>query len=103
MKAVVLWFNRNSGEGMIRGLDGCEGTAFLFACNIPGKKTWYPETACVYYVEGEVIDITVTEEGRFIAPITPGIFDKEKWDKLDQSKLAFKCDNNGKALNGLFK
>lgn len=103
MKAVVLFFDRSRGEGMIKGLDGCSGIREIYACNIPGKKTWYPETACVFYIEGEIIDITVTNEGRFIVPTTPGIFDKEKWNKLDQTKLAFKCDDSGKAINGFFK
>lgn len=100
MKAVVLYFNRNSGEGMVQGLDDCQGTAMVYACNIPGKKTWYPETACVFYVEGQIIDFEMNDH--FVVPVTPGIFDEEKWNSLDHDRLAFKCDENGKATNGLF-
>lgn len=87
---------------MIEGLDGCRGFREIYACNIPGKKTWFAETACVFYVEGQIIDFDI-KEGGFIVPTTPGIFDAEKWNSLDQDRLAFKCDENGKAINGLFK
>jgi hypothetical protein len=76
-------------------------TAFIYACNIPGKKTWYPETACMYFNEGQEIEVIQDANG-FIIPQTPGIFDESKWNGLDQSRLAFKCDENGKATTGLF-
>ncbi len=34
---------------------------------------------------------------------SPGIFDEDKWNSLDQNSLAFRCDDSGKALNGLFR
>lgn len=77
----------------------------LYACNIQGKKTWYPETACVYYKTGQVIDVELKVFHGFtlfVCGLTPGHFDRAHWERLDQSKLAFKCDENGKALNGLF-
>jgi hypothetical protein len=101
IECVVLWFNRTSGEGMVQGIGGgpCRE---IYASNIPGKKTWYPQTACVYYGEGQIIEVDVTEKGRFIVPRTPGIFDEEKWNSLDHDRLAFRCDDKGEAINGLF-
>jgi hypothetical protein len=95
----VIWFNRKSGEGMVK--DSAGHTAMFYACNIPGKKTWFPETACMYFNEDQEIEVIQDENG-FILPQTPGIFDEAKWNSLDQSRLAFKCDENGKAITGLF-
>lgn len=99
LKAKVIDFNRLRGEGLIR-TEGYAGIQVIYACNLPGKKTWYAETACVYYETGDQIEITSTPDGMIC--LTPGIFDKAKWDGLDQSRLAFRCDEDGKALNGLF-
>lgn len=100
IECVVLWFNRQSGEGWVQSLEDRSGN-YIYACNIKGKRTWYESTACVYYAEGEIVNIEVDENG-FLIGHTPGIFDSEKWNKLDQSRLAFKCDEQGKAINGLF-
>lgn len=99
MKAKVICFSRSSGEGLLRPEGG--GALVLYACNIPGKKTWYPETACMYYEEGQEIEVTIDEYG-FVIPITPGIFDKAKWDSLDHDQLAFKCDETDDIVTGLF-
>lgn len=101
IECYVISFDRNRGEGMIRAVYGNGlnwGT--IYACNIPGKKTWYPETACVYYGVGQVIEVCVDDN--FNIPVTRGEFDAEKWAGLDQSRLAFKCNDDGKAINGLF-
>ena len=77
----------------------------IYACNINGKKTWYPKTACVYYTEGQEVDVELKVFSNFklfVNGLTPGHFDSERWNSLDQSRLAFKCDENGKAINGLF-
>lgn len=102
-KARVLWFDASSGEGSVRGLNG-EGTFGLYACNIPGTRTWYPETACVTHAEGQVIDVElkVSYGCSILVSHTPGTLDKAKWDALDQSKLAFKCNEAGEPVNGLF-
>lgn len=100
-KAKVLYFDRLSGEGMIQA----ENQVFvLYACNIEGKKTWYPETACVYYVKDQEIDVELKWDNYacFAIGLTQGTVDQEKWNRLDQSRLAFKCDESGKAVNGLF-
>jgi hypothetical protein len=103
-KAEVLWFDKLSGEGMVRGLDG-EGTFALYACNIKGKRTWYETTACVYHEAGQVIDLEVMvfySSNALAVSHTQGTFDANKWNSLDQSKLAFKCNEDGQAVNGLF-
>ncbi len=108
LKARVDWFNQASGEGMVTiiGKDGTEVSSVIHACNIKGKKTWYPETACVYYTKGQDIEVELSFHGYcsqiFVKGVTQGHFDKEGWDNLDQNKLAFKCDDDGKAINGLF-
>ena len=81
------------------------GLREIYACNIKETKTWYSETACVFYTEGQVVDVEIKVFSNFklfICGLTPGHFDAEKWNSLNQSKLAFKCDENGRAINGLF-
>lgn len=98
-KAEVMWFDKSSGVGAVKDLDnGVRHT--LYACNVKGKKTWYPETACVYVMAGDIIDVKL-DSGLAVC-LTQGIIDEDKWSSLDQSKLAFKCDETGKAISGLF-
>lgn len=99
-KLKVRWFDKLRGEGSVESLDG-EFFGIIYACNIPGKKTWFPETACVYYERGQVVDADITDY-RAIRLFTKGIFDADKWNSLDQDRLAFRCDDDGKAINGLF-
>jgi len=100
IKARVRWFNKYDGCGGITGLDG--GNGHLYACNIKGKKTWYPETACVYFEAGDIIDVYVDEDTGIIVCETQGKFDQEKWDSLDHDQLAFTCNEDGEATTGLF-
>lgn len=98
----VRWFDKRDGEGMVSGE---AGTFYINAAGIPGKKTWYGSTACVFYTEGQIIEAEIVEEhdrGGYLRLITPGTFDQVKWDSLDHDRLAFRCDENGNALNGLF-
>lgn len=77
----------------------------IYACNIQGKKTWYPETACVYYNTGDVVDVEIqVTHGfeRFVIGLTPGILDEEHWNRIKDQSLAFRCDENGNAVTGLF-
>ena len=99
-KATVLWFDRSRGEGMIRVEDG--HVTFVHAANIPGKKTWYDETACVYYEKRQEIEVRWDAQIQQWRCETRGHFDAEKWAGLPQERLAFKCDEDGKAINGLF-
>ena len=101
--AEVRWFDRSSGVGNIYvpALDQCYT---IYACNLPGKKTWFAETACVYYNEGQQIQVTLDARMSvtFIIGQTVAFIDNEKWNSLDQSKLAFKCDDEGHVITGLF-
>lgn len=101
-EAVVMSWDQLRGEGWIRLSDG--SARDIYACNIPGRKTWFPETACVFYKQGETIqvklDIHTTKT--FVIGLTPGHLDTEKWNSLDQSKLAFRCNEAGEAVTGLF-
>lgn len=102
-KATVVSWSGSEGLVEIHGTDLMFQT--VYACNIAGKKTWYPETACVYYKVGETVDVEFEAFGDFklfVCGLTPGHFDAERWDSLDKSRLAFKCDENGNAINGLF-
>lgn len=100
--ATVLSFDLSRGQGLIRVDDGSDGGSItsIYACNLPGRKTWYPETACTYYEVGT--EVQVTFEFKLAVSHTPAIIDEAKWTSLDQSKLAFKCDADGQAINGLF-
>lgn len=78
----------------------------LYACNIKGAKTWYPETACVSYSVGQVVDVELKvfhDFQLFVCGLTPGILDVEHWNKIKDQSLAFRCDENGNAVTGLFK
>jgi hypothetical protein len=102
--AKVNWMRPGDGEGWVTILETGDSLP-IYACNIKGTKTWYPETACVYYETGQVVDVEckVFAGGQvFVCGLTPGYFDADKWARLDQKRLAFKCDDNGNAINGLF-
>ena len=99
MRVTVCWFDKKSGTGWVRAGDG--SSAPIYACNIKGKRTWYAETACVYYSDGQEVEIEQDENG-FVIGVTPGTLDQDKWNSLDQARLAFRCDDTGKAVNGLF-
>ncbi len=102
-KAEVRWFDKSSGEGSVRGLNG-EGSWTLYACNIKGTKTWFANTACVHYAKGQIIDaeVKVSYGCSLLVTHTPGLFDAVKWGLLDQKNLAFKCNEQGEATSGLF-
>lgn len=103
-KATVVWFNRLKGQGYIEIPELTRKRVPIYACNIAGKKTWYPETACVYYVEGQEIDVRIdVHPGQtFAIGLTPGTLDAEAWDRIKDKSLAFRCDESGKAVTGLF-
>lgn len=100
-KAKVTWF-RGDG-GYVEGLNG-EGKWWLWACNISGKKTWFPETACVYHEVGTIIDAEVIPSfgNSLLVCHTPGTLDTEKWNKIKDQGLPFQCDDDGKAITGIF-
>lgn len=105
-KAKVIYFNRLSGDGMVRLIDSpFKRSIFdIYACNLPGKRTLYPETACVYYDEDKIINVIVKYDdyALFVIGTSRPKFDKKKWEKLDPDKLAFRCDNKGQIITGLF-
>lgn len=98
-KGLVRWFDKNSGEGMIRGDDG--KSHWVYACNILGAKTLFEHTACVYLVQGEAVEFEL-HDGCGAVKVSGGHFDAEKWASLDQDRLAFKVAENGEIENGLF-
>jgi len=103
-KAKILYFDKMSGEGMVELIGEQTPCLIIHACNIKGKKTWFPKTACVYYEKDQIVDVRVEWDDyvTFVIGLTPGHFDKEAWDSLDQDKLAFKCNSDGEATSGLF-
>lgn len=86
----------------------CQSLGMLFvvhACNIKGARTWYPETACMYLKEKETVTFDLADMGdHFTASKVRGnvYFDEKKWARLDHDKLAFRCDEDGNAVTGLF-
>lgn len=102
-EATVAWFNRSLGRGCVVEADGT--WHILYACNIEGKKTWFSETACIYVNEGDVLTCKLehlTSREPICVSLTRGTVDEEKWASLDQSRLAFRCNDKGKAVSGLF-
>lgn len=101
IKAKVMWFDKRDGGGVARSLDG-QNVYRISAAGIPGKKTWYPHTACVFYTNGQEIELELLDEAPYAKCLTLGTFDHAKWNELDHDRLAFRCDENGKLLCGLF-
>ena len=102
MDGIVSWFSGDRGRIAIPSL----GTSFdVYACNIKGAKTWYPNTACMYLNKGDKVKVQLValEHGPSCQVTEGGHFDSEKWASLDHDRLAFKCDENGNAINGLFR
>lgn len=101
VEAKVVWFNRRDGEGLARSKDG-ENPIRLGAGGIPGRRTWFNHTACVYYKPGQVITVETLDLKPYYRCLTAGTFDKTKWDSLDHERLAFRCNADGEAVTGLF-
>ena len=99
---VVFW---RGSKGTIEGLNG-EGRFWLHSCNVKGARTWYPETACMLLKIDDIIDAEIKvfygPDGCIAVSHTPGTLDVERWASLDKSKLAFKCDDDGALVSGLF-
>lgn len=95
-KAVVVSGSKGNTEFLVDGLNG-EGRYWVFACNIKGAKTMYPETACVYLKTGDIVEVklTVFTKQTFASVLTQGHLDSEYWNSLDHSKLAFKYNDDG--------
>lgn len=101
--AVVNWFDNTRGLGVVTLNNGTDSV--IYACNIKGKKTWYPETACVYYTKGQTVDVEIECIGHksFAKGLTEGTLDVEGWDRIKDKDLAFRCNKVGEAVTGLFK
>jgi hypothetical protein len=103
-KATIVSGGIGSSE-MLAQVEGLVWLQPIYACNIAGKRTWYPETACVYYEPGEVVDVELKVFSGFqlfVCGITPGHFDAKHWDLIKDKGLAFRCDEEGNAVTGLF-
>ena len=102
-KATVRWFNALSGEGMIRLESGV--SLPIFACNIQGRRTLFPGTACVSYEKGQEVTVLVEQDAFccFVHGLTPGRFDAEKWNSYNKEDLAFTVDEKGEITSGLIK
>lgn len=101
----VQWFDKSRGDGSIYCTE-IDSYFRVYACNLAGKRTWYAETACVYLDEGQ--EVTIDKLARVDTGLTPIIsqgvkFDAEKWDTLKDKDLAFRCDDSGNVISGLFK
>lgn len=99
LQGLVKWWSVDTGVITIQGQD-----YEVHACNIAGAKTWYPETACMYLKQGETITVDLKDMGDYLTcrVTSGGHFDADKWNSLDQSKLAFRCNEAGEAVTGLF-
>lgn len=98
-KATVVSWSGTEGLVKIQGTDLMLQT--IYACNIAGKKTWYQETACVSYTEGQEVDVSLSVFNNFklfVNGLTPGILDEERWNRIKDTRLAFKCDENGNVI-----
>jgi len=99
----VRFFNKSKGSGYVY-IESLDLNIEIFASNIQGKKTWFPETACVSYEENEIIECHLSGSYNHLLLVgdTVGQLDVGHWELIKDSGLAFKCDSEGKALNGIF-
>lgn len=105
-KAKISCFDSGWTKAYVHILDTDLSILPIYACNIVGKKTWYPETACVYYENNQIIEVElkVYSGGKiFVCGLTPGILDEERWNKIKNDSLAFRCNDKGEIITGLFK
>lgn len=103
-KATVDWFNNMSGMGMLTVNNSLRLP--IYACAIKGRKTWFAETACVYYKPGQIVEIKVTVgalRDLMAEGLTAGHLDVEGWNNIKDRNLAFRCNDSGEAINGLFE
>lgn len=100
--AEVLSWDHSRGEGLVRLADG--SARDIYACNLPGRKTLYPETACVFYMPGETVQVKldIHYTRTFVLGVSQAYIDNEKWDRIKDQPLAFRCDDEGRAVTGLF-
>lgn len=101
--AKVDWFDAVRGLGMVSIDDSLRLP--IYACNIDGKKTWFPETACVYYTEKQEVLVRIDSHSYShvsVIGLTPGTPDTEGWNNIKNQDLAFRCNEKGDAINGLF-
>lgn len=98
--ATVLWWNEHKSSGMaqVHGV----GPVKIYGCNAYNALTYYDETSCISLNKDDNISCSLADMGSHVTITNyTGIFDQEKSDKLDRSKLAFK-KKNGKLVSGLF-
>jgi hypothetical protein len=99
---TVRWFDKLRGEGLIR-IKSTGISVPIYSCNLPGAKTLFPETACVYLKRDEEISIDHIHEscGAIVTSSDNIHFDAETWDRIKDQNLAFKCNDDG-TTTGLF-
>lgn len=100
---IVRWFDKLSGSGSIDGNDG--NSYWVFACNILGAKTMYEHTACMYLERDQTVEFEIVPgcESCGACNVSNGIFDAEHWERIKDKSLAFRLDEHGNAINGLFE
>jgi hypothetical protein len=99
-KGIVRWFDKLSGHGVITGDDG--QSYRVYACNIIGAKTCFEHTACMFLTDDTSAEFQVHSEcGAF--NVTGGVFDNEKWERIKDSNLSFRKDDQGNIISGLFE
>lgn len=98
--AEVSWFNPVEGTGYVY-MPKLKWKMPIFACNISGKRSWWPEHACVSYERGQKVRVRFVDP-HFIEGITPGTFNDPQFQAQDRSRMSFCVDTEGKLVNGLF-
>lgn len=98
---IVTFFDRLSGDGVVLLNSGIETD--ISACDIPGKKTWLPNTACVYYDINQEIELKWDNTLDIWRCLTQGILDHKKWCSLQKKsgRLALECTETGKLVHQL--
>jgi len=80
------------------------GLRTIYACNIKGAKTWYPETACTYYETDQEIEVELKVFSNFsllIIGLTPGLLDEAHWNRIKTHHSSSEASlETGKANTG---
>lgn len=98
--AVVTSWNPVEGRGWVK-IAQWDQVMPIYACNIEGKRSWWPEHACVSYERGQHVRVQF-KEPHFVIGLTPGTFNAEQFASQDRSRMTFNVNEAGQVTSGLF-
>jgi hypothetical protein len=96
LEGEVTDFDMDTGEGWIKLKD--LGSFTVYACNLKGRKSWWPHLACTYLEVGQKVTVDRLAEtaGGLTCVVSKDVkFDPEKWDSIDRKDCSFTEQDDG--------